>query len=72
MGFLTSGTPHASIESLTREMALPQAPPAPAVPTESNLLWQVFDDKVADRVNARQGMNDCIFESRQYFEECYF
>ena len=70
MGFLTAGTPHASIESLTQEMALLQAPPAPAVPTESNLLWQVFDDKVADRANARQGMNDCIFESRQYFEEC--
>ena len=49
MGFLTSGTPHASIESLTQEMALLQAAPAPAVPTESSLLWQVFDDKVADR-----------------------
>jgi hypothetical protein len=69
MGFLTTGTPHASIESLTQEMESLQAPPAPAVTTESNLLWQVFDDKVADRVNARQGMNDCVFESRQYFEE---
>ena len=69
MGFLTAGTPHASIESPTQEMALLQAPPAPAVPTESNLLWQVFDDKVADRVNARQDMNDCIFESGQYFED---
>ena len=39
-----------------------------AVPTEtleSNLLWRVYHDKVADRVNAGQGIDDYAIKSMQ-------
>ena len=35
----------------------------------SDVLWKVFDSKVADSVNARVGRTDAMKESRQYFEE---
>ena len=58
-------------QSLAQEMAsvVSDAEEVATPLPEGNTLWQAFDAKIANRINSRQGMADCIFERRQYFED---
>ena len=71
LAFLNNGASRTSAESLVHEMASleSQAEDVPTPLPKGDVLWQAFDARVADRANAMQGMNDKLFESRQYFEE---
>ncbi len=77
LAFLNSAASRTSAESLVQDMhmaaleahdAEAEDVPTP-LPKTTDELWQAFDSRVADRANTRQGMNESLFEVRQYFEE---